>query len=159
MSFPTFKIKELIKETWEESEINQFFREVKFLFIIYRRKGKNYYLSESKFWNMPLEEIESTLKKEWIEIRDTFINGVELVPKEIKGGIRVSNNLPKKSNTKILHVRTHASKSAYKINGVKYGNGKLGRDTDELPNGDLMTKQCFWLNNDYVLKQIVKKDD
>ena len=43
----------------------------------------------------------------------------------------------------ILHVRTHASKSAYKINGVKYGNGKLGRDTDELPNGDLMTKQCF----------------
>src|SRR5699024_9059047 len=159
MSFPTFKIKELIKETWEESEINKFFREVKFVFIIYRRKGKNYYLSESKFWNMPLEEIESTLKKEWIEIRDTFINGVELVPKEIKGGIRVSNNLPKKSNTKILHVRTHASKSAYKINGVKYGNGKLGRDTDELPNGDLMTKQCFWLNNDYVLKQIVKKDD
>src|SRR5699024_4017480 len=66
-------------------------------------------------------------------------------------------NLPKKSNTKILHVRTHSSKSAYKIDGIKYGNGNLDTDTDELPNGDLMTKQCFWLNNDYILNQIIEK--
>jgi len=25
---------------------------------------------------------------------------------------------------------------------------------DELPNGDKMTKQCFWLNKKYVLKNI-----
>lgn len=156
MSFPTFKIKELVKEDWEESKINQFFREVKFLFIIYKKEGKNYYLSQSKFWNMPLEEIDSTLKEEWLQIRNTFKVGVELIPKKIKNGVRVSNNLPKKSNTEMLHVRTHASKSAYRIDGIKYGNGELGKDTDELPNGDLMTKQCFWLNNDYVLKQITK---
>jgi len=27
-------------------------------------------------------------------------------------------------------------------------------DMDELPNGDKMTKQCFWLNKKYVLKNI-----
>lgn len=155
MSFPNFVIKELIKEDWEESEIYHFFSETKFLFIIYKKKGANYYLSESKFWNMPVEDIDTTLKNEWTRAQDIFIKGVELIPKETKAGVIVNNNLPKKSNTETLHVRTHASKSAYSIAGVKYGNGKLGSDTDELPNGDLMTKQCFWLNNDYVLKQII----
>lgn len=157
VSFPTFIIKELIKENWEDSEIFRFFSEVKFLFIIYRKKGENYYLAKSKFWNMPVEDIDKTLKEEWTRARNTFIEGIELIPKETKIGTIVNNNLPKKSNTRILHVRTHARKSAYKIDGVKYGNGDLDSDTDELPNGDLMTKQCFWLNNDYVLKQIVNE--
>jgi len=39
------------------------------------------------------------------------------------------------------------------IGGQEYGNGNNG-DTDELPNGDKMTKQCFWLNNDYIIKII-----
>lgn len=157
ISFPNFIIKELVKEDWEDSEIYHFFSEVKFLFIIYRKRDANYYLSESKFWNMPVEDIDTILKAEWTRAQNTFIEGVELMPKETKGGVEVNNNLPEKSNTDILHVRTHANKSAYRIAGVKYGNGELGSDTDELPNGDLMTKQCFWLNNDYVLKQIVDK--
>jgi len=157
VSFPNFIIKELIEEEWENSNIYHYFSEVKFLFIIYRKKESNYYLSESKFWNMPKEDIDTKLKEEWIRERDTFIEGVELTPKETKSGTIVNNNLTKKSNTKILHVRTHSSKSAYKIDGIKYGNGNLDTDTDELPNGDLMTKQCFWLNNDYILNQIIEK--
>lgn len=154
ISFPCFKIKELVKEDWENSEIYQFFNESKFLFIIYKKKGYNYYLSGAKFWNMPTNDIDGDLKGEWLRARDTFIKGVDFIIKETKTGYTVGNNLPKKSNTNILHVRPHASKSAYKIDGEKYGNGILGKDTDELPNGDLMTKQCFWLNNSYVLKQI-----
>ncbi len=152
ISFPYFVIKDLINEEWESSSINEFFCETKFLFIVYKKRKSNYYLQGAKFWNMPMSDIDGTLREEWERGRNIFREGVKLTIDDNRSIIR--NNLPKKRNTKILHIRPHALKSAYIINGVKYGNGKIGRDTDDLPNGDKMTKQCFWLNYDYVLKQI-----
>lgn len=153
MSFPTFTIKNLIKQEWEESDIYNLFNETKFLFVIFKEfKHGEYKLSGGKFWNMPVSDIENTLRSEWEDVVEVFNKGVKF---KIKSN-RILNNLPKKSETEILHVRPHARKSAYLINGVKYGNGQLERDTDDLPNGDKMTKQCFWLNNDYILKQIKK---
>ena len=32
--------------------------------------------------------------------------------------------------------------------------GNLRKDGDELPNGEWMTKQCFWLNAKYIEKVI-----
>ena len=101
-------------------------------------------------------DIEGKLMEEWERARDTFRKGVKFTVTDSNSTIQ--NNLPKKSNTHILHVRPHAQKAAYLIDGIKYGNGVLGRDTDILPNGDQMTKQCFWLNNDYILQQIKNKD-
>ena len=75
------------------------------------------------------------------------------IEKQKDGKIIVSNDLPKKSETKIFHLRPHARKSKYVINGIEYGNGNC-KDTDELPNGDKMTKQSFWLNNSYIIKII-----
>ncbi len=152
VSFPAFKISELVKENWEDSSINQFFNETRFFFIIFERKGNDYYLAGAKFWNMPMKDIEGDLRTEWERARDTFREGVKFSTNDISSPVK--NNLPKKSNTRILHVRPHATRSAYLINGIKYGNGKLDRDADLLPDGNRMTKQCFWLNNDYVLRQI-----
>jgi putative type II restriction endonuclease len=91
---------------------------------------------------------------EWNLYRNKFENGVNFkIEKQNDGKIIVKNDLPKKSKTKIFHLRPHASKSKYVIGGQEYGNGNNG-DTDELPNGDKMTKQCFWLNNDYIIKII-----
>lgn len=156
ISFPYFTIKDLVNQNWEESEIYQYFRETKFLFIIYRKKGRELYLDGAQFWNMPMGDIEGKLMEEWERARDTFRKGVKFTVTDSNSTIQ--NNLPKKSNTDILHVRPHAQKAAYLIDGIKYGNGVLGRDTDILPNGDQMTKQCFWLNNDYILQQIKNKD-
>lgn len=155
MSFPYFRVMDLIEQEWEESDIYNYFNETKILFIIYRKKGSDYYLQDAKFWNMPMSDIEGKLKEEWERAKKIFIEGVKFKMKDLNSPIR--NNLPKKSNTDILHVRPHAQKGAHLIHGVKYGNGKLGRDTDILPDGNQMTKQCFWLNNDYVLKQIEGK--
>lgn len=152
ISFPYFRIMDLIKQDWEDSDIYQYFNETKFLFIIFRGKGSDYYLEGAKFWNMPISDIDGDLKDEWERAKDTFKDGVQFAINGPKSSVK--NNLPKNGNTNILHVRPHAQKSAYLINGVKYGNGEIGRDTDILPNGDQMTKQCFWLNNDYVLEQI-----
>lgn len=67
---------------------------------------------------------------------------------------KVLNNFPKKNQTNIIHVRPHASKAAYKINSLSFEKGDIYRDGDMLPSGDYMTKQCYWLNNDYVLDAI-----
>lgn len=151
MSFPAFKVMNLIKQKWEDSDIYKYFSETKFLFVIYKKKEDNYYLAGAKFWNMPVSDIEGTLHEEWKRAVNIFKEGVKF---KIEEGKPIRNNLPKKSNTKILHVRPHAQKGAHLIDGIKYGNGKIERDTDILPDGNRMTKQCFWLNNDYVLKQI-----
>ena len=152
ISFPYFNIMNLVSQEWEESDIYNYFSATKILFIIYRKKRNKYYLEGAVFWNMPAKDIENTLKKEWTKARDIFKNGVKFTIKDKISPIK--NNLPKKSNTEILHVRPHAQKASYLIDGIKYGNGKLERDTDLLPDGNRMTKQCFWLNNDYILNQL-----
>lgn len=154
MSFPTFKVMELVEEEWETSDINKYFSETKFLFVTFKEENNKYILDKSFFWNMPYNELEGDLKNEWTRARDTFREGVIFNFRYTSKGLVVGNNTPKLSNTNIMHVRNHSTKSAYLINGVKYGEGKIGRDTDILPNGDYISKQCFWLNNKYIIKII-----
>ena len=51
-------------------------------------------------------------------------------------------NFPKLSENPVCHVRPHARNS---------------KDTYELPDGRKYPKQCFWLNNSYILSQLDKK--
>lgn len=152
MSFPTIKFTQLVSESWSDSFIYNYFNSMKFIFVVYKEVDFGYQFLGGIPWMMPSEDLENIVKKEWQEIQDTIKAGLRF--KIIKGV--VSNNLPKKSQTKIIHLRPKASKSAYLLdNGYSCGNVK--KDGDQLPNGEWMTKQCFWLNNDYVLKQIENK--
>ncbi len=155
MSFPSFKIKDFIHESWEDSEVYNFFTETKFLFVVFKKSNFGYVLKGAKFWNMPANDIDGDLFNEWNLSQTIFKEGVKLTLTNKNNNVRVENNLPKLNNTNILHVRPHASKAVYKIDGTIYGNGILIRDGDQLPNGDYMTKQCFWLNNKYI-KNIIK---
>ena len=58
----------------------------------------------------------------------------------------------------IAHVRPHASLSYYEINGqvIKHNVKASRSDAFELPNGDWMPKQSFWLNSKYI-KDIIGK--
>ena len=78
---------------------------------------------------------------------------MELKKCETANGIYYSNNFQKKSQTQIIHIRPHAQKAAYKLHdGTIIGN--YLKDANILPNGDYMTTQSFWINNEYILKQI-----
>jgi hypothetical protein len=70
------------------------------------------------------------------------------------GRFNIKNNLPKKDDNPIIHIRPHAQKAYYKFDGYEEGNPANG---NELPDGRLMTTQCFWLNNTYV-KSILRDD-
>ena len=150
MSFPAMNFKEFVLEEWENSAIYEYFTENRFLFVIYRNDGNEYRLENVKFWHMPLEELEQIGYPEWLTVQQIIKDGVEFIPV----GNRVLNNLPKLSKTRMFHLRPHANKAAYLIAGEKMGAGSLSKDADELPNGDWMTKQSFWLNNSYILEQI-----
>ena len=155
MSFPKIVIKEFVKQDFENSFEYNFFESTRFLFVVFKENDNGVYvLKGAKFWNMPIDELDSIGKSEWESYKQKFLNGVHFEIKQQKAGKTVINNdLPKKANHKIFHLRPHSSKSAYLINGVRYGEGKE-TDMDILPNGDKMTHQCFWLNNDYISKII-----
>lgn len=158
MSFPKICIREFVKQEFENSYEYNYFAETRFLFVVFKENENGIYeLKGAKFWNMPIEELETTGKLEWEAYKNKFIEGVNFIVAFDKNNkIIVKNDLPKRSKHKIFHLRPHSSKSAYLINGKKYGNG-TDSDMDLLPDankGDKMVYQCFWLNNTYIAKII-----
>lgn len=154
MSFAPFKFKELVKEEWESSTIHEYFDTTRFFFVLFKRSGDHYVLEKSKFWNMPYQDLNDTVHSGWIAIQDKIKQGVSFrLKKKSNGEIEVENDLPKVKDNPILHIRPHAQKSAYLIHG-SYTHGDVDRDADELPNGDYMTRQSFWLNKSYIVKQL-----
>lgn len=136
MSFPTFKFKEIIHEEWETSSFRTMLEETKFFFVIYKfNTDGNLILEKSMFWNMPINILDTEVKSVWDKTVKVIKEGVKLTKK----GKRTYNNLPSASENPVSHVRPHAKDS---------------NDTYKLPDGRSMPKQCFWLNNDFILSQI-----
>ena len=156
MSFPKIKIMDFIAQDFEYSIEYEFFETTRFLFVVFQENSNgDYILKGSKFWNMPIEELDTIGKAEWEAYKNKFIEGVKFEFRKQKNGkLVIYNDLPKKKDTQIFHLRPHANKSAYMIDGIKYGEGSVS-DMDDLPNGDKMTHQCFWLNNDYI-EEVIK---
>ncbi len=138
MSFPKFDFIELSKEdSWEDSELYNCLAPTKFLFVIYQEnKQGELVFDRVKFWNMPSADLEE-VRRVWLRTVRTIRDGVQLY-RTARG---TGNNLPKSTESPIAHVRPH---------------GKDSSDQAPLPDGRMMTKQCFWLNNSYIKKQIVE---
>lgn len=150
MSFPPFRFMELINQNWDDSDLFNYFNETTFLFVIYKKVGNHYILRGSQLWNMPEYDLNNIVYAGWNYVRNTIINGVIFT---ITPNGSISNNLPKKSDNPIVHIRPHAQKSAYLF---KDGNivGDIYRDANPLPDGQWMTNQSFWINNSYILSQL-----
>jgi DNA mismatch repair protein MutH len=154
MSFETFKFMDLMTEEFETSALHDLFDETRWFFFIWKKEGNVYKVHGCKLWHMPYSDLNVTVKREWEDCRKIIASGVKFAKKVDRNGkVSFSNNLPKKSETEIIHVRPHADQAAYRFkNGEEYGN--VEKDANALPNGEYMTTQSFWLNNDYVLRQL-----
>lgn len=136
MSFPAFKFKELIMEEWDDSTFGNYLRETRFLFVVYKFDENNVlHLKGCQFWNIPYVDLENDVKGVWEKTVDVLKGG--LVVSEKNG--KHYNNFPKQSENRVSHVRPHAQNA---------------HDTYELPDGRMYPKQCFWLNNSYILAQL-----
>ena len=139
MSFPTFKFKELILEDWENSVFGNYLRETRFLFVVYKfDENDTLRLRGCQFWNIPYEDLENQVRSVWDKTKKVLNDGLQI---NVVNGI-MKNNFPKASENPVCHVRPHAQNA---------------QDTYELPDGRSYPKQCFWLNNSYILSQINEK--
>ena len=139
MSFPTFKFKELVEEDWDDSIFGNYLRETRFLFVVYKfDQFKELHLKGCQFWNIPYKDLEGDVRDVWEKTKKVLETGVKV---EVRSG-RHYNNFPKSSDNPVCHVRPH---------------GRNAQDTYELPDGRQFPKQCFWLNNSYILKQLNEK--
>lgn len=143
MSFPTFDFIKLMNETWESSELYQTLSGTRFLFAVFRRTepdsaeeagGREYRFEGIRFWNMPPADLEE-VRRVWERTVQTIERGVVLT-QTARG---VANDLPKKAQSRVAHVRPH---------------GRDANDRLPLPDGRMMTKQCFWLNAEYIAEQL-----
>ncbi len=139
MSFPTFKFKELVQEEWDDSTFGNYLRETRFLFVVYKfDENEKLHLKGAQFWNIPYEDLENDVRQMWERTVQVLKEGLKV---EKINGIN-HNNFPKATENRVSHVRPHAQNA---------------KDTYELPDGREYPKQCFWLNNTYILEQIDKR--
>ncbi|MGO5053904.1 Sau3AI family type II restriction endonuclease [Lachnospiraceae bacterium LCP25S3_G4] len=139
MSFPTFKFKELVEEEWETSTFGTYLEQTRFLFIVFKYNSNNELILEGcQFWNIPYEDLRKDVFSVWSRTQKVLKEGLQIT---VKNGKKY-NNFPGSSDNHVCHVRPHA---------------RNANDTYELPDGRQYPKQCFWLNNKYILSQLETK--
>ena len=132
MSFPTFKYTEIVKENWLDSELYETFSTTKYLFMIYQYIDDDTLIfKKAMFWNVPEKDLNSEIKRVWENTVEKIRNNEY-------------DNLPKISESPILHVRPHAQNR---------------NDTYPTLDGKQAIKKCFWLNASYIKKQIEESED
>ena len=153
ISFPAFKFKEFVNEEWEDSTFYNILSAKRFLFVVYKKVGDDYVLQGCKLWNMNNTDLEEA-GRGWKAVQRIALQGPIFIKKFKKSGkCDIENNFPKKSDNNVIHIRPHAKERYYVLDDGEVV-GKDSKNGDELPDGRFMTKQSFWLNNTYVLKQI-----
>lgn len=142
MSFRNINFTELAETAWEDSELKEKFESTKWVFVVfdhkedYKVKNRQSYFKKIVIWNMPKRIIDNELKSFYEETQKVLEKGVELI--QTNRGI--SNNLPDRNFNRVCHIRPKGTNAADKV---------------ELPDGQWITKQCFWLDKEYI-KDIVR---
>lgn len=142
------------EKSWEDSELRELLTSTRYLFVVFQKEGSQTVLRGCKIWAMPEADLDGPVRECWQRTVDAVQAGVQLVPRANQSGaISYSNNLPKLSDDLIMHVRPRAAQSAYRLaDGTEVGN--VERNAEPLPDGRWMTRQAFWLNNNYVFDQV-----
>jgi len=130
---------------WEDSFLYKYFEENK-LFIVPFESSVPYSqhvagrdrLSGGFLWNMPEGDIERYVHPVWDRLHELMLSG-----KSVHYG-RGTNLLPGTSFNGVCHLRP---------------KGRNSKDVVNLPNGESIPKQCFWLDRRYVAKLIRERQD
>lgn len=138
---------------WENSELYGILDGLKYLFVVFQENELgSTILKGVKLWSMSDEDIEIA-HQDWNDIKNILKNGVLL---SIGDDGRTYNNFPGTSKARMIHLRPHGNRAYYvDKDGRSWGNGKV-TDSELLPDGRRMTRQSYWLKNNYI-KQIVQE--
>lgn len=139
MSFSPINYTEIVKETWETSELRKLFSKTYLFFVFKKNEEERNELYRVILWRMPVSDLEGEVKTVWIKTVECLINGNVIRESDSAG--RFSTYFPAQADTRVCHVRPHGTNSL---------------DTMPLPVPDKKTgyinfaKQSFWLNRTYT---------
>lgn len=176
-SFPTFSIEEAPFQEWENSEVFEYLSEQRILMLLFKETESGYIYKGHLFLKFTPEQLEEGARQTWDDFRQKMIEGLTFKLKLSRDGKpQVQSNQQKKKAGQFGLIKLHSGKITYNIAAER-----ITGDTDEekrfiqehtvdgrfilkpenretcgctLPNGDIITKQSYWLNNDYVLNYI-----
>jgi DNA mismatch repair protein MutH len=132
MSFPSFKYKEIIKDSWNEFKLRLMFLETRYLFVIYLETDDgDYEFTDAFFWTIPEKDLENEVRWVWEETIRRILD-------------EQAHKLPGSSENRVSHVRPHAANSL---------------DTYPTHYGENLVKKSFWLNNRYIKEVIIQNSD
>ena len=156
VSLPNIHFEDIVNESWENSTLKQYLELTRYLFVVLKKTTDFHYkLVGAKFWSITDSELETKVKDAWIETVNTIKHGVEL-NRDLQTN-RVTNNFINASARRIIHVRPRADKSsymAYNPNADKLPVPANWKNKPDNYSDDWMTRQCFWINNTYIEKQV-----
>lgn len=138
ISFPSFKFTEIINQNWETCYLKKELETTKYMFFVFKKEKNDYIFKGIKLWNMPQIDIETSVMDMWKKTYNTIKSGN--IVRYIKDGKRKTNFVGISEND-VCHVRPHA---------------RDAKDTFKLPVRDKLTglteytKQCFWINSNYI---------
>lgn len=138
ISFPSFKFTEIINQNWETCYLKKELETTKYMFFVFKKDKDDYIFKGIKLWNMPQIDIETSVMDMWKKTYNTIKSGN--IVRYIKDGKRKTNFVGISEND-VCHVRPHA---------------RDAKDTFKLPVKDQLTglteytKQCFWINSNYI---------
>lgn len=146
MSFKNINFMEWARDDWVDSWLKNFFEETKFLFVIFEykettseNKNRELFFKGIKLWNMPLTEIEGKLKKFYLSLQQQLLSKVQ-IESVVRGKTVVAkNDLPSPGSNGLCHIRP---------------KGRDGQDKTLLPDGQMIAKQAFWLDKEYIVSII-----
>ena len=130
-SFPAFRYRDVLEETWEDSDLLSRVEYMLFLPVSGRTKATpqgDCTFGLPRFWRPSAADLE-LIRKEW-----------ELYRIEIERGL--ADRLTPASETVAIHVRPH---------------GRDAQDTDDAPGVGPLVKKSFWLNRSFVA-QILRRE-
>jgi DNA mismatch repair protein MutH len=155
MSFPAFDFKKVAAENWEESKTFELFDSSRFFFVVFKENDRgDFVFHGTKFWSMPEKDIDGPVREVWEDTKFKLNGNLVLEYKEDK---KVYNNLIGKGENLILSIRPHSSKRSYidgDTNGAELPFPAKWINKPSEFSDNWMTKQCFWLNNNYIQEQI-----
>jgi len=146
MSFPAFKYDEIIEETWEESSLKTMFDGTKFLFAVFLNNGQDYVFKGIKLWSMDEPTLDSFVKPVWEDTVEKIKTGK--IIRYIRDNGLIETAFSKEKDNPVTHIRPHAqNKDDHYILPVPAAyEGRIFES---------FTKQCFWLNKEYIQNQII----
>jgi DNA mismatch repair protein MutH len=124
MSFPAFRHLDLVRETWEDSELLSLLEHMVIVPVYGIEKSTpagECIIREPIYWAPTAQQLDM-IELEWTDFRDRIARGE-------------SHALPTERRTKAIHVRPHARDAT---------------DRDATPGGGSEIKKSFWLNKRFV---------